>query len=637
MKKSSLRFVLLFLVLSLQFLFMDCDTDQSEVGTYICGSSEYGVAENDRDIVNNVYIYAGKMTCKSIGGGSTCESAKDNFETDISGKIIYKITGQKANPDADGTLPIVGSEFKEVEFQITTGDSSPKIITTSFDIRGSGIEYPYPFAQHTLERVEFNFAECPDDDANVEKDQVEEGVDESDVSDENIEKASVTVGTEIKDKTTNSFTIAGNSITGGDPTPTEFGIVYALKSSTELDTIVSEGEAKSYEVAISELKSDTTYLVWAYAKQNDTYILSESSTDVSLGKAEIPVTGITVGVKDDAAATVAKGSTLELTITIAPTDATDNTVTWTSGDEALATVSDAGMVTGVAGGLVPIIVSAKDGSEITGQIDIWVTTTPVTSIDVTGTATVEETNTTQLAVTVLPADAGDKTVTWSAENGNATVSTSGLVTGVSAGSCKITATANDGSGIKGELTVTVTAAAKPVTGITVTGTSTVEEGLTTQLSTTILPADATNQTVTWSAGNGNASVNSSGLVTTISQGTCVITATATDGSGISDDLTINITAPTATVTGILITDDAGGAVDANGGTLQLTTEVQPANAANKTVTWSKTDGTATITVSATGLVTGGPSPGNATVTATANDGSGITKTYDITVLPDVGG
>lgn len=63
--------------------------------------------------------------------------------------------------------------------------------------------------------------------------------------------------------------------------------------------------------------------------------------------------------------------------------------------------------------------------------------------------------TAQLTVTIEPSDATNKSVTWSSDNANVTVDQQGNITAVTAGSSIITATAKDGSGIKGQCTVTV--------------------------------------------------------------------------------------------------------------------------------------------------------------------------------------
>lgn len=99
---------------------------------------------------------------------------------------------------------------------------------------------------------------------------------------------------------------------------------------------------------------------------------------------------------------------------------------------------------------------------------------PVTSVSVSpDTATIysggTNNKTVQLSATVLPSNATDKTLTWQSNaTGVATVSSSGLVTAVSAGSATITATANDGSGQYD--TAAITVVAKALSSIAVTGT-----------------------------------------------------------------------------------------------------------------------------------------------------------------------
>jgi hypothetical protein len=70
---------------------------------------------------------------------------------------------------------------------------------------------------------------------------------------------------------------------------------------------------------------------------------------------------------------------------------------------------------------------------------------------------------------------------------------------------------------------------------------------------------------------------------------------------------------------------------ANGGTLQMSVAVTPANAANKAVTWSVINGTGSATISNTGLLTA-TGVGTVTVKATAKDGSGTVGTKEINVL-----
>lgn len=92
-------------------------------------------------------------------------------------------------------------------------------------------------------------------------------------------------------------------------------------------------------------------------------------TPDSVEIAGVPVTGVTVAPTSD---TIAISETLTLTATVAPTDATNKAVTWSSSDDTVATVSDAGVVTGVAAGTATITVTTVDGS-FTATSEITVT------------------------------------------------------------------------------------------------------------------------------------------------------------------------------------------------------------------------------------------------------------------------
>lgn len=83
------------------------------------------------------------------------------------------------------------------------------------------------------------------------------------------------------------------------------------------------------------------------------------------------VTAITVAPSTQS---IAIGGTTQLRATITPTDATNQNVKWSSKQEAIAAVSQSGVVTGRTAGVAHIVASAQDGSKVTGEAQITVTT-----------------------------------------------------------------------------------------------------------------------------------------------------------------------------------------------------------------------------------------------------------------------
>ncbi len=138
----------------------------------------------------------------------------------------------------------------------------------------------------------------------------------------------------------------------------------------------------------------------------------------------------------------------------------------------------------------------------------------------------------QLTATVSPSNADDTSVMWvSSDTSVATVNSSGLVTTISQGTATITVITNDG-GYEASIDITVEVATIAVTGISVDiSTLTLAIGDTQQLTATVTPSDATDVSVTWSSSDENiATVDSTGLVTGISEGNASIIVTSNDGN-----------------------------------------------------------------------------------------------------------
>lgn len=148
----------------------------------------------------------------------------------------------------------------------------------------------------------------------------------------------------------------------------------------------------------------------------------------------ISVTSISV---DRTEVAIKKGESLELKATVSPADATDKTVSWSSSNPAVVTVSAYGVVNAVGPGTA--VVTAKVGDK-TASCAVSVTV-DVSSVQLNLTERSLKTGESfTLVATVLPSDATDKTVSWSSSNlAVASVSNNGTVRAIGVGSAVITA------------------------------------------------------------------------------------------------------------------------------------------------------------------------------------------------------
>jgi uncharacterized protein YjdB len=347
--------------------------------------------------------------------------------------------------------------------------------------------------------------------------------------------------------------------------------------------------------------------------------------------------------------TVSIDKTLQMVASVLPADAVDKTFTWSIvNGTGTATLSNTGLLTPVSLGTVTVIATANDGS---GTVDsLLVTITDpivlVTAINLEGTDLVTTITTNhgmlQVSATVLPFDATNKSLDYTIINGTgeATISNTGLVTALRNGTVTAIATAKDGSHVSDSLVITISGQIDVlVSSIVVTGadlaTTITTLGGTLQVSATVLPVDAVNQSVDWSLenGTGEATISATGLVTAVKDGTVTAIATAKDSSNVSGSLVITISGQTQTILVSSITVTGANndtTITTKAGTLQMLADVLPTDASNDTVVWSVTHGTGEATISATGLLTAAED-GTVTVKATATDGSAVSGSIVITI------
>ena len=277
-----------------------------------------------------------------------------------------------------------------------------------------------------------------------------------------------------------------------------------------------------------------------------------------------------------------------------------------------------------------ITLTANDGSGVSASVRLIVEPYYVTFIRLDQTElTLERTEKFQLTGICMPPEANNRKLMWrSADISIADVDAeTGWVTGVGVGTVDITAYADDGSGVFEICKVTVIP--KKVESVSLNESKlTLKRTRTYQLQATVLPEVADDRGVTWSSDNPMvAKVDDNGLVTALAVGEANITATAADGSG--NSATCNVSVAPNLVESLSLKDTS---ISLERGTSrQLTAIVEPQDADDISLTWSSNNADV-ATVDATGRVSA-IGIGEAVITATTNDGSGLSATCHIGVVP----
>ena len=379
-------------------------------------------------------------------------------------------------------------------------------------------------------------------------------------------------------------------------------------SITVSPSSLSLTEGESAPLAAKVLPEDASYdgIAWTSSNKNVATVSNGLVKAVAPGTATItataenvsgtatvtvkakvyPVTGVSL---NKTSLTLTEGETETLKATVAPDNATDKSITWSSSNASIATVDASGKVTAVAAGTATITVKTTDGGKTADcAVTVNQKVIPVTGVSLDKTELeLTKGETATLKATVAPEDATDKSVTWSSLYPEiASVDDNGKVSALQPGNTQITVRTNDGG-----KTAICKLTVKPVevTGVTVSpSTLTVKEGKTGQLAAAIAPAEA-DQTVEWASMDTKiATVDANGVVTGVKSGTTRIFARskAFPDKQASCDVTVEID---DTLKGIAL--DATSLNLTIGESRTLTVIFDPSYAANKNVSWESSDET----------------------------------------------
>ena len=273
---------------------------------------------------------------------------------------------------------------------------------------------------------------------------------------------------------------------------------------------------------------------------------------------------------DMAALTMEQSTTAQLNASINPKEASNQNITWSSSDTTTATVDKDGKITTTPyGGTTTITAMARNGKYATCKVTVNVVYVPVDSITIQGLAgqnpividaetypDFDNSKPVHLEYEILPTRATNKNVTWTTSNpAVATVDQEGMVYFLKNGTVTITVTSNSKEKKSDKVTIEMSAIRVPVMSVTLSETAvSLREGETKQLSATIKPDDATDNSLTWSSNNtAVATVSGNGKVTAVARGTAIITARSNEkDGGRSSSCTVTVNPPKIQLQGVTL-------------------------------------------------------------------------------------
>lgn len=270
---------------------------------------------------------------------------------------------------------------------------------------------------------------------------------------------------------------------------------------------------------------------------------------------------------DQTSLTVAKGKKATLKATVE--HATDTSVTWATSDSSIATVSDSGEVTGVKAGKATITATSKEDGNAKAACEVTVKEGLVVSLDQTAATVVRgKTLTLKATVSNFSSDSG---VTWSSSDKNiATVSDTGVVTGVKAGKATITVACKEDGNVKATCEVTVTE------GLVITldpKTMTLYKGKTGEIKVKV-EGFTSNSNVTFETSDKNiATVSDKGVVTGVNKGKVNITVISQENKDVKAVCEITVKAGAEDDTTSKLKDKNGNQLyykDSNGNYVEAT-------------------------------------------------------------------
>lgn len=369
-------------------------------------------------------------------------------------------------------------------------------------------------------------------------------------SDESVAK--IRVNGTIRPVSAGTTTITAKTSDGGYTATCRVTITQPVTgiSLNKTSTVVPLGSQEQLIAAVKPDNATDKYVLWSSSDENVAKIrVNGTIRPASVGTTTItaktydggytatcqvtvtepetgPVTGVSLDKKN---VKIVVGKTETLTATISPSGTTNKNTIWSSSNTDVATVNN-GVITAKKTGNTIITVKTNDGG-YTAECEVEV----IEGIEFDkSNIKMQIGETIGLNLQALPAQVSyypSGVKFFSSDTDIAEVNNELCVFAISGGTATITAQTDSGE-ILASCEVTVI---QPVTGILLSKASiALMVGETEQLTVGVMPADATDKTVTWISSNPDvADVNSEGKITAKSKGTAVVTVESQDGKFIA--------------------------------------------------------------------------------------------------------
>ena len=340
-----------------------------------------------------------------------------------------------------------------------------------------------------------------------------------------------------------------------DPTINDTCYVYVTdkknvtKISVKDPTIeIGIGESRKIEVEVSPV-SARPKLTWTSSDESIVTIKNGMARGIKEGEAIIEVkekggraARVNVKVKNveiqeikynNAISQIHVGESKNLNIIYVPSNATKKELTWESSDTSIISVEN-GEIKGIKEGRAKITARTEEGHEVSTEIEVIKRSEKIVATEIKldiKNAKIKKGESIKINATVIPNNAENKSLTWTSSNNSIAIVNNGTIRGIKEGTTKIKVKTTNG--IEKEIEVEVQEKTQEVlpTGVSIKEkTIMLEPNKEKVINATVSPSNAENKSLVWTSNNEKvAIVDSKGKVTTIKEGSAIITAKTING------------------------------------------------------------------------------------------------------------